>query len=247
VIVVENKIKLLTLNIHKGWSIGRLRFTIEQLKKNIVNSGANVVCLQEVVGEYPELTKKSQFEFLADGIWSHYAYGKNAIYSKGHYGNAILSELPFINYENVDISNYRLERRGILHGVISSPANSGQKIHIMTLHLDLTGWGRTRQLEKLCKLIDKKVGPKAPLIVCGDFNDWREKLTEYLNKRVGLEEAHFVNTCAHAKTYPTFFPLLKLDRIYFRNISVEKIFRLDAHEWHQVSDHLGLYAVFTIP
>ncbi len=38
----------------------------------------------------------SQFAFLADEIWPHFAYGKNAIYSAGHHGNAILSKHPIL-------------------------------------------------------------------------------------------------------------------------------------------------------
>lgn len=243
-ILTQEKIKLVTLNIQKGWSLGKRKATIEQIKDCIAELGATIACLQEIVGAYPELTKKSQFEFLADGIWSHYAYGKNAVYSRGHHGNAILSKLPFISYENFDISNHRLERRGILHGMINLPGDKAQKLHVMTVHLDLTAWGRKRQIEKVCKLIEETVPPESPLIVCGDFNDWKETLSPYIFERVGMREAHMVKSGEHAKTFPTFLPLLKLDRIYYRNLKRHTVSRLDSPKWHQLSDHLGLYAEF---
>lgn len=240
----ETGIKLLTLNIQKGWSIGKRRMTIEQIKKNLIASGANIVCLQEVVGAHHQLSHKPQFEYLADGIWQHYAYGKNAISSKGHHGNAILSELPFVKSENFDISNHKLERRGILYGVVNSPEAVGPDIHIMTVHLDLTPWGRLRQLEKLCQLIEEKVSHSEPLIVCGDFNDWSEELSAPLFEKVALKEAYFTVKGEHAKTFPTFLPILRLDRIYFRNLRVKSVKRLDAQPWHQLSDHLGLFVEF---
>ncbi len=203
---------------------------------------ADLVCLQEVVGQSPDLTKGSQFEYLADQIWNHFAYGKNAIYSDGHHGNAILSHFPFVNYENADISNHRLERRGILHGKVGLPEWGETFLHIMTLHLDLSAWGRKRQLDKLCLLIEQHVPPHQPLIVCGDFNDWSEDASPLLFQRAGLSEAFKRHKGHHARTFPAYFPILKLDRLYVRGLEVENISRLDARPWHELSDHLGLLA-----
>jgi endonuclease/exonuclease/phosphatase family metal-dependent hydrolase len=236
-------IKILTLNIHKGWSLGKRKNTLEKIKKNILSSGANLACLQEVVGAYPDLAKKSQFEFLADQIWPHYAYGKNAVYSKGHHGNAILSQIPFVKFENFDISSYPIERRGILHTEICLP-NYSENLHVMTLHLDLLAWSRKKQIAKLCHLIDLRVPKDSPLIVCGDFNDWGEEVSFYLNQNSLLQEAHFLQTGSHAKTFPTVFPILKLDRLYFRNLKLKHISRPDTDSWHELSDHLPLYAEF---
>ena len=78
------------------------RFTLEKIRNSLRESNANVVFLQEVVGENTRQRKRisawpdsNQMEFLADSVWEHYAYGKNAIYQHGHHGNAILSEIPF--------------------------------------------------------------------------------------------------------------------------------------------------------
>ncbi len=250
--MTNDPLKIVTLNIHKGWSLTKRRVTVDQIKHCIRESGADIVCLQEVVGAYPEPAKKSQFEFLADGIWQHFAYGKNAIHSQGHHGNAILSKYPFVFYENHNISNHPLEQRGILHGVIGRPPSQGKAsgsvevgdLHVMTLHLDLTAWGRRRQIFRLCDLIRMSVPTSAPLIVCGDFNDWREQLSNTLRAKVGLNEAYLTKTGRHAKTFPTFLPLFKLDRIYFRNIELKKISRMDSPNWHLLSDHLGLQGEF---
>lgn len=243
----QKSIKLVTLNIQKGWSLGRRQYTLDQIKKNVLELGVSVVCMQEVMGAYTKAGEKSQLEFLADGIWSHYAYGKNAVYSSGHHGNAILSERPLVRSMNLDISNHHLEKRGILHGVIEFGGNergSSELLHVMTLHLDLTTWGRRRQVMKLKNLIEQAVPVNAPLIVCGDFNDWREELTEYLSIRLKLKESYFEKTGAHARTFPTFLPFLKLDRIYYRNLVLREVSRLDSPNWHKLSDHLGLYAEF---
>ena len=68
----------------------------------------------------PNWSDNNQFEFLADSIWDHFAYGKNAIYQHGHHGNAILSEIPFNRLHNLDVSTMRISQRGILHGQLEN-------------------------------------------------------------------------------------------------------------------------------
>jgi len=54
----------------------------------------------------------------------------------------------------------------------------------------------------------------APLIVAGDFNDWRRRANDILWTEAGLREI-FVNAYGEpAKTFPAIFPVLALDRIY---------------------------------
>ena len=51
-------------------------------------------------------------------------------------------------------------------------------------------WGRHRgvQIEKLRRRIERLVPPKAPLIVAGDFNDWRFRVTHQLAHPLNLHE-----------------------------------------------------------
>ena len=96
-------IKVLTYNIHKGFDRYNRDFVLHKMRDQLRDAEVDVVLLQEIQGRHyrhetgistwPEVT---QFEFLADSIWPHYAYGKNAIYEKGHHGNAILSKFIII-------------------------------------------------------------------------------------------------------------------------------------------------------
>ncbi len=244
----------MTLNIHKGFSFFNRRSVLEELKSGIRGLQADLVCLQEVLGGHEEHAKRPQFEHLADSIWSHYAYGRNAVYTKGHHGNAILSQFPIESFENFDISNHRLERRGVLHATILLPGESSpgrsetrKKLHVMTVHLDLLSIGRKRQLARLTDLIRKRVLPGEPLIVAGDFNDWAEEATDALLGGSGLNEAFLQVTGDHARTYPAQWPLLKLDRIYVRDLKVESAARIEGGAWSSLSDHLGLVADVRIP
>ncbi len=140
------KLRVLSYNIHKGFNLGRSRFILDQIKSSIELVSADIVFLQEVHGHTEKTTAKikawptsSQFEYLADKVWSHFAYGKNAVYKEGHHGNAVLSKFPILKHENIDISTNRFEKRGLLHVEIFVPGSSGEaakQIHLINLHLN---------------------------------------------------------------------------------------------------------------
>lgn len=170
------------------------RFVLDQMRGTIRTLNSDIVFLQEVQGHHnknaritPNWPAQPQFEYLADEIWPHFAYGQNAVYSDGHHGNAILSRHPFAEYENIDVSTNRFESRGILHGIIPLP-DTEVKLHTFCLHFDLLERGRLQQTERLCERIQEKVPGHEPTIICGDFNDWGEKLTDVLRKRLSVTE-----------------------------------------------------------
>jgi endonuclease/exonuclease/phosphatase family metal-dependent hydrolase len=175
-------LRILSYNIHKGLTVANRRFVLERMRTAIRSVDAEVVFLQEVQGEHRHHATKfadwpmdGQCEYLADSIWSHHAYGKNALYDHGHHGNAILSKHPFSAWENLDVSNNRWERRGLLHGVIRHPALQ-HDLHLICCHLDLFERGRKKQVQKLIDRIASAVPAECPLLVAGDFNDWRARV-----------------------------------------------------------------------
>ena len=233
--------KLVTLNIHKGFSAGNRRFTLEGIRDCLRASEANAVFLQEVVGDNQKKKQKiagwpesNQMEFLADSVWSHYAYGKNAVYQDGHHGNAILSEIPFRDSTNVDISCYTFSQRGILHG------QTEEGVHLLCVHLGLLERERTRQVAQLIDYIERSIPCSDSLILAGDFNDWRGKAHKQLVTQLGLIEAYQSLHGELAKTFPVFMPRLVMDRIYVRGFDVLGCRVLSGEPWKRVSDHCGL-------
>ncbi len=157
------KLRVLTYNIHKGFPLVRKRLVLSEIREAIESTKADIVCLQEVVGENVQLEKKikdwpaeTQFEYLADRMWKHYAYGKNAVYPKGHHGNAILSQYPIQAFHNTELTIQSLQQRGILHAMIEVvPLH--KKLDIFCTHLDLLGKTRTQQLDRVIDLIRNQV------------------------------------------------------------------------------------------
>jgi endonuclease/exonuclease/phosphatase family metal-dependent hydrolase len=243
----KKHLRILSYNIHKGFSSGNRRFVLEKIRNAIRGVHADLVFLQEVLGEH-EVHKKNQknwpdapqFEYLADEIWPHFAYGKNAIYSAGHHGNAILSKHPIVFSENIDVSTNRLERRGLLHAKIQLEETE-TPIHAICVHLGLRETDRGTQIKKLCARIDSHVPHQDPLVIAGDFNDWRSKASDQLSQGLEAKEAFHELHGAHARTFPSWLPALRLDRVYYRGLEAKNAESLKGAPWNELSDHAALY------
>ncbi len=245
-------IKVLTVNIHKGFTFFNRKFILPELREAVRKIGADVVFLQEVTGSHTQHGDKfdnypdtPHYEFLADSIWPEFAYGQNAVYDKGDHGNAVMSKFPIVRFQNHDVSISGPERRGLLHCELQIPGHS-VNLHAVCVHLSLREDHRTLQMDKLCALIKKEVPPHAPLVVAGDFNDWRHRALTQLADGAGLHEV-FVTANGHpARTFPARRPLLRLDRIYVRNAIGHKPSVLPRKPWSHLSDHAPLAAVIEL-
>ena len=243
--------RVLTVNTHKGFTALNRRFILPELRDAVRTVQADVVFLQEVHGshdhhaaEHSLWPEVPQYEFMADEIWSDFAYGRNAVYPHGDHGNAVLSKFPIRRFANHDVTVPSLngaEKRGLLHCVLDVPP-LGQQVHAICVHLGLREKHRQQQLDLLCQLIDREVPEDAPLIIAGDFNDWRLRAHERLTRCAGLHDC-FVDTFGSPpRTFPARFPCLQLDRIYARGVEVHEPRVLSTRPWSHLSDHAPLTA-----
>jgi endonuclease/exonuclease/phosphatase family metal-dependent hydrolase len=241
-------IKVLTVNIHKGFTFFNRKFMLHALREAVRFVGADVVFLQEVTGTHAwhesrvaDYPATPHYEFLADSIWPQFAYGRNAVYPDGHHGNAVLSKFPIVSFDNRDVSIHGTERRGLLHCVLQVPGRD-TPIHAICVHLGLTESHRLKQLHMLCELVNQDIAATAPVIVAGDFNDWRGRAHAVLAQGAGLHEVFVQAHGQAARTFPARFPLLALDRIYVRNALIHAPVVLPAKPWSHLSDHAPLAA-----
>lgn len=243
-------IKILSYNMHKGFTWSNKDFVLAQMRKALRELNADVLFLQEVVGDHSHDKHKIsdwetsiQFEYLADTVWPHFSYGKNAIYDEGHHGNAILSKFPIITWDNHVISTNRFEQRGCLRSHIQLP--NGQELVLANTHFDLLQKGRNLQAEKIIDIL--KVENKLPWILVGDFNDWNSKVSPLIEKKLNAQEVFKSLHGDYPPTFPAFKPILSLDRVFCHKIKPLKAVALTGGEWAKLSDHLPLYVEFEIP
>src|SRR5476649_1148214 len=206
--------RVLTINTHKGFAAFNRRFILPELREAVRTVAPDIVFLQEVLGANEKHARRfanwpvvPQYEFLADTLWADFAYGRNAVYPDGDHGNALLSKFPIVSHENLDVSIDGTEKRGMLHCVLQVPGRDLQ-LHMICVHLGLREKHRREQLLRISRHI-ATLPADAPLVVAGDFNDWRQHANQILSREAGLVE---VFTQAHgrpARSFPSRFPLLR--------------------------------------
>jgi len=245
---MPNKLHIATYNIHKGFSHFNRRMAVHDLRDRLRDLDADVIFLQEVVGQhkghaarYENWPTVSQHEFLSDSVWPDFAYGKNAVHDEGHHGNAILSRYPIVRWDNEDVSSNRFESRGLLHCEIAIPGWE-QDLHCVCVHLGLFARGQKKQLQALERRIEQLVPSTAPLVIAGDFNDWRETANRILVDGLNLTEAFELTKGRAARSFPAMLPLFRLDRIYVRGFHVETAQVHHGRAWSRISDHAALTA-----
>jgi endonuclease/exonuclease/phosphatase family metal-dependent hydrolase len=249
---VSRAIRVVTLNIHKGLSHFNRRMVISELREGLRALDPDIVFLQEVQGlnqrhklRFEACPPVGQHEYLAGEEWQH-VYGCNAVYDHGHHGNAVLSRFPFVSFENQDVSDHRYERRGLLHCVVAVPGMR-RNLHCVCVHLSLHEGGRSRQLEAISGRLGELASKGLPIIIAGDFNDWRHRATSILERRLGMTEVSVAHAGRAPRTYPSVLPLFRLDRIYVRGFEVESSRVHTGKPWSMLSDHLAVSAVLTRP
>ena len=239
-------IRILSINANRGLDVTRRRYILPALRDAIRGVDADIVCVQEVLGDHvpdvqqrPESRHMSQHEYLAGKRWRHHAFGRNAIFAKGDQGNALLSKFTFVESCNHDVSIGSHEPRGLLHGVLRLPQR--RHLHIINVHLGLLESHRQEQIARLCRFIQTDIPGDAPLIVAGDFNDWRKRGHAAL-RDAGLREVFEDANGSPARTFPARLPILPLDRIYLCNATARNVAVLSMRPWSHLSDHAAVYA-----
>lgn len=252
---LEDRLRVATYNIHKGVrGIGPgKRLEIHNLGLGIEALDADLVCLQEVRHFHQRDARRfdrtsfgwpaqGQAEFLAPEGYD-VAYRSNAITRGGEHGNALLSRWPIGDVRHHDVSDHRLEQRGLLHVPVHW---QGMTLHAVVVHFGLSHASRVRQVQRLCAFIEREIEPHEALLVAGDFNDWGERLDAQFAD-AGLQRARAPAGGAAATrslTFPSIAPLFALDRVYTRGLRCVSTFVPRGSTWVRMSDHLPLVAEF---
>lgn len=245
------KLRILSYNIHKGFTIGNREFILSEIKSALREMNADILFLQEVLGNHedkkcriPDWATAIQFEYLADSVWPHFAYGKNAIYPGGHHGNAILSKFPIVDWSNLPLMTNNFEHRGLLKAKIQIPILE-KEIILANTHLNLTQIGRNKQAKMIIESLDQD--KEFPWILVGDFNDWNGKIAKEIEAKLGAKEVFKYLHGKYSPTFPSFKPILSLDRAFTHKIIPVTAKTLTDPHWKKLSDHLPIFMEVEIP
>ncbi len=193
---------------------------------------AQVIALQEVeiLDEAPDFLKT-----LCCGTQLSPISGMTMRLAEGHYGNALLTSLPVLDLQSVDLSFDGREPRAAINATLSC---AGSPLKVIATHLGLRARERRDQMRRLLSVLTESKGAKPKLsILMGDLNEW------FLwGRPLRWLRAHFPSSPAPA-TFPSGRPLFALDRIWVE--PRERLLSLQA--WRSglanlASDHLPLVA-----
>jgi len=213
-------ITITSYNMHKGMSALNRKVQVDSMAEELRGIGSDVLFLQEVQGQHltrssrlPDFPEKPHYDILGDRLSYNRSYGKNAVYPQRHHGNAILSRLP-----------------------------QGWETPLVCLcaHLNLREPDRAKQYRAIFEYVVHHIDPQSPLILAGDFNDWRQKSALSLGNALNLNEVFVDSNGKRPKTFPARLPVLSLDRVYTRNLEVLDSQIHNGKNWQRLSDHLPL-------
>jgi len=221
-------VRVMTWNIHGGLGTDGRR-DLQRIADFVRKHDPDVVALQEVGARRQIEGMEKAFDFFAGALEKHIAESRIVTAPDGNYGHALLCRWPLMEAACHDISYRRREPRAAIEAVAQTPFGP---LHVVTAHLGLSFAERRHQAELLAALVQTKA---QHTVLMGDLNDWvwRGSVQTLLNR---LFPGH-----SHMKTFPSFWPVFALDRVYCRPKEMLKRSWTDPSA-RKASDHLPVIA-----
>jgi endonuclease/exonuclease/phosphatase family metal-dependent hydrolase len=224
-----------------SWNVHSMRGTDgrrdpERIARVIEEARPDVVGLQEVGGPLDAGGPADGAALLARFLSLHGAFGPTRPFHGFPYGNGILSRHPIVATRTYDLSVRGREPRGCLRADVEIGAST---LHFFAAHLGLHWRERRKQAAQILSAdILRDAALTHPLVLVGDFNSYgpRAAVPRWLRRQL-VDVAREARN--EAPTFPSFFPLLRLDHVY-----VSAAFRVVACEvvrsplTRRASDHL---------
>lgn len=242
--VLGDSLRIISYNLFKGRNWWSGRSVLPEMGRALAVYEPDIVLFQEIRAQAPDVESKGGEAFVHALGLDHSAHGMNFHGKSTKHGNAIFARRSILRFENCDLSVSRLEKRGVLTAECELSNGRSRSIRLFCTHLDLTHGGRMKQLARLALEIERHLEPHdEPYILAGDFNDWNLEGDIYLKARLGVQEAHEVRFGSLPKTFPSLYPVVRLDRVYFKGLTVRDA-RVLRGPFKFLSDHRPLLVDF---
>jgi endonuclease/exonuclease/phosphatase family metal-dependent hydrolase len=226
--------RVISYNLHKGVRRGQRDILADAIEA-IAGRKPDILLLQEVFHGDEDVVK--QCHFVTEIIGHEYIFGPNVFHHRGCHGNATFSNLPIARGVNINISESLFEKRGILHARLDA---GDRTITVLNTHFSLTRGQRRRQWHKLQHVLP--ADRAHPILVCGDFNDWSGVLDRRARAHGRLHNALWSLPKRERRSFPSWRPVMAIDRIYYRGFRTRAARVLDGDPWRRLSDHLPVEA-----
>ena len=196
-------LRVATWNIRGGVGLDG-RYDLARIVALVKRAEPDVVAFQEVDSRRASGTGEHPFALLRHAFGEHFVEAKSIIGADGDYGQILISRWPLANIRLHDISVPGREPRRAIEADVVSPAGP---LHVVATHLGLTFRERRDQTRTLVA-----AAARVPhtTVMLGDFNDWiwRGAVQKAIHRELPGRTWH--------RTFPSWWPLIRLDRIYCR-------------------------------
>lgn len=212
---------------------------LEKIAEVLQQANVDIIGLQEVDRAFDERSNfVLQAKELASALGYHYCYGENLLVNDGEgaYGTAILSKYPIIRSENIHLSSFDDEQRGVL---IAKIQMDEQVVSFYNTHLGLALEDRLIQVKEIGALLQDEINP---YLLVGDFNTIDTNADyEWLMKHGKLQDPFYGQS--GADTFPADHPTERIDYILLsQGITYDKQEVIHV----ETSDHVPIVVEVTI-
>jgi endonuclease/exonuclease/phosphatase family metal-dependent hydrolase len=231
-----SEVVVASYNIHQCLGVDQRRDP-KRIAEVIHSLDADVIALQEVDSWPGEEAEPVQMEFLAHTVGLHAISGPTIERHDGHYGNAILTRLPVVDVRKLDLTVFRREPRGALD--VRLDAGDGE-LRVIATHLGLLPSERRYQVQRILQAVDED--DHTVTVLLGDINEWfvAARALRWLHARFGAG--------AGGRTFPSWLPMFKLDRVWARPTDALRTFQVHRTPvTRRASDHLPVSARINVP
>ncbi|WP_434730230.1 endonuclease/exonuclease/phosphatase family protein [Rhizobium binae] len=237
--MADRSIKLLTYNVHSCIGNDR-KLDPGRIASVIAEAGADIVALQEVDVLRRRTGGIDQAHLIASLLNMQAHFHPALSIAEEQYGDAIITALP-----TSAVKAGPLPSIGEQRGALSVEVLVGdRKLLVVNTHLGLRGRERIRQMTTLLNSgwLRGTIEEPLPTILCGDFNAIPSSATYRLATR-SLNDAQIGGKAAPRATFPSRYPLMRLDHIFVTDdLVVNRATVLQNRLTRVASDHLPLFA-----
>ncbi|MCI2088891.1 MAG: endonuclease/exonuclease/phosphatase family protein [Prevotella sp.] len=219
----QNKMTIVSYNIHNGRLADNKTPNIEEVSNVIKNVKADFICLQEV----DSVNRRNNFDETYvigkyTGLYS--TYGAAIKIGDGKYGVSILSKKKPLSIKNIPLPGREEHRTFLL--------TEYRNYYVGCTHLSLNQEDRMKSANIILSTISKL---NKPVFIGGDFNDRpTSDLSHYLDKNM---ECLSDTT---QKTFPANHPKIMIDYIWAKGFKGTVTQKGTINEPH-ASDHRPIY------
>jgi len=235
VIAGVSSVRVTTYNIHTCVGVDR-RYDPGRIATVLREIDADIACLQEVDARRGSDGHHDQWAYLGEVTGRRVITGMGIRERLGRFGNAILTRFPVLTARAIDLSVSGYEPRGAIDADLLI---DDRVLRVIATHFGLHAVERRLQANRLMAVLGEPLAANRRLadavLLMGDLNEWRGRsgAIRLLDRRLGPSAA--------ARTFPSWLPVLALDRIYAEGPAVLRdVYVYRSPLARLASDHLPL-------